>query len=181
MSLLLLSGVAHASGGGVPLDAIGFHAFNLFVLVFLLTWLLRGKIRDALANRTARIKRNIDESNTLRKEAQQRFEELEGRLDGFEGRLDEMKADAERDAGAERETMLARAEEDAARVRESAERTIRDEANRARQVLRQEVAELSVGLARKQLQAEVTADDEKRLADDFIETVKGGKNGVGHG
>ena len=74
----------------------------------------------------------------------------------------------------------ARAEEDASRIAEAAQRSIRDETDRARQVLRREVAELSVGLAREKLSASVTSDDQDRLAGDFIDTVQG-KNGAANG
>lgn len=182
MALLLFVTEAYAAGAGDPpdLNAIYYHAINFFLLVLLLTLLLRNKIKDTMANRSARIRSDIDTSNRLRKEAQQRFEDLESRLDGFERELDKMKADAETEAQFEQEAILARGEEDAARISESAQRSIRDETERARQALRREVAELSVGLARDKLSSAVTSDDQNRLAGDFIDTVKG-KNGAANG
>ena len=110
----------------------------------------------------------------------QRFEELESRLEGFENELAGMKADAESNALTEQQAIMARAEEDAARIADSAQWTIRDETERARQALRQEVAELSVGLARDKLSANVTEDDQSRLTGDFIDTVQS-KNGATNG
>lgn len=182
MALFLMVSEAYASGGGDPpdLNAIAFHAINAFLLIALLTYLLREKIRDALANRAAGVKREIDESNQARKDAAQQLEELESRLDGFETELEKMKTDAVENAAKEHEAILARAEEDAARIAESAERSIRDETERARQALRREVAELSVDLARERLSAEVNTDDQNRLAGDFIDTVQN-KNGASNG
>ena len=153
---------------------------NFFLLISLLTFLLRNKIKDALANRAARVRNDIDKSNRLRKEAQQKFEELESRLEAFEVELAKMKENAETEAQSEQQAILARAEEDAARIAESAQRSIRDETERARQALRREVAELSVDLAREKLSSSVTSDDQNRLAGDFIDTVKG-KNGAANG
>jgi len=180
--LLLLISAAHAGGDGLPpdLNAIAFHAINFLLLVGLLTYLLRDKIRDALANRAAHVKREIDDSNQARKDAAQRFEELEARLDGFESELEKMKEDAVVEADKEHNSILARAEEDAARIAESAQRSIRDETDRARQALRHEVAQLSVDLAREKLSAEVTSEDQQRLAGDFIDTVQN-KNGATNG
>ena len=182
MALFLFVSDAFAGGDGLPpdLNAIAFHAINVFLMVGLLTYLLRDKIRDALANRAANVKRDIDESNQARKDAAQRFEELEARLDGFETELEQMKTDAVESAASEHDSILARAEEDAARIAESAQRSIRDETERARQALRREVAELSVDLAREKLSSEVTKDDQKRLAGDFIDTVQN-KNGASNG
>lgn len=180
--LLLLIAEANAGADGLPPDmnAIAFHAINFVLFVGLLTYLLRDKIRDALANRSARVKREIDDSNQARKDAAQRFEDLEARLDGFETELEKMKDDAVQDAEKEHNSILARAEEDAARIAESAQRSIRDETARARQALRREVAKLSVDLAREKLTSEVTSDDQQRLAGDFIDTVQN-KNGATNG
>jgi len=181
-ALLMMSAASAAGGVDAPPDmnAIAFHAINFFLLVGLLTFLLRNKIKDALANRAIRVRNSIDTSNRLRKEAQQKFEELDARLDGFEAELVTMRETAEADAKSEQEAILARAAEDAARVTEAAQRSIRDETERARQALRREVAELSVDLAREKLSASVTADDQNRLAGDFIDTVKG-ENGAANG
>ncbi len=182
MTLFLFVSDAWASGAGDPPDwnAIGFHLINFVILASLLTFLLRGKLKEALSNRAARVKGDIDESNRLRKDAMQRFEDLESRLEGFENELAGMKAEAETNALTEQQAIMARAEEDAARIAESAQWSIRDETERARQALRQEVAELSVGLAREKISANVTEDDQSRLTGDFIDTVQG-KNGASNG
>jgi F-type H+-transporting ATPase subunit b len=92
-----------------------------------------------------------------------------------------MREEAEVAAASERDSIMARAEEDAARISESAERSIRDETERARQSLRREVAILSVDIARERLEKQVNADDQKRLAKDFVDTVKADKGEVSNG
>jgi len=187
LTLFLISSLAFAAGDGggdhhsFPKMEIIWHAVNLGILLSLLTFLLRGPIRDALANRSASVKKDIDESNRLRKEAQHRMEELDQRLSGFEAELGRMRTDAEADAAKEREAILARADTDAARVRESAERTIRDEIERARTSLRREAVELSIGLAREHLEARITSEDQERLTGDFLSLVKSGQEGSQHG
>ena len=111
-------------------------------------FLLRSKIRDALANRALRIKTSIDESNQRRKAAQQRFEELESRLEGFESELASMKADAVAKSEADHKMIVERASADAERIAEAAQRSIRDETERAARAATQ-VAELSVDLLEK--------------------------------
>jgi F-type H+-transporting ATPase subunit b len=174
---ILLTTPAYASGWDSFDDAdvqkmLLFHLINLVILFGTLTYLLRGKIRDALANRAGQIKRDIDDSNKARKDAKHRYEDLEARLSGFEGELEKMREEALIDADKEREVILAQAEQDASRVKAAAERTIRDETERARTSLRQEAAKLSVDLARERLVAEVNADDQQRLTKDFLDTVQ---------
>jgi F0F1-type ATP synthase membrane subunit b/b' len=155
-------------------------AINLFGLVAGLTYLLRNKIKDALANRALGVRKDIDSPNKARKDATLRFEELESRLAGFEDELSKMKSDAEAAAKTEHAAIIARAEDDAIRLAEAAKRSIVDETIRARQALRKEVALLSIDIARDKLKAALNADDELRLAGNFMSTVKdhnGGSNG----
>jgi len=175
MLIVLGSSNAIASGGDpvtIPWDSLGLHALNLAILLGLMTWLLRGKIKDALANRAGSIKKKIDDSNTMRKDAKHRFEDLETRMTGFEKELEGMRSDAEIEADREKESILSQAEKDATRVQESAQRTIRDETDRARASLRREAAKLSIDLARERLKSEMNDEDQARLSADFLDTVK---------
>lgn len=173
--LLLLSAPASAAGGGGPdFVALGLHAFNLALLFVVIAVLAGGKIRGAVASRSAEIKAEIDESNRLRKEAQERSAELQARLDGFEQRLAELKAEAEVEAEVERQAILRRAQAEAERIQEAAERTIRGEVAKARMALRAEAVELSMALAEERLSSTVGANDDARLADGFFQEVARG-------
>ena len=175
-----LTAPAHAAGWngfddpGIQKMLI-FHVINLVILFGGVTYMLRGKIRDALANRAGGVKRDIDASNKARKDARHRYEELEARLASFEAELQKMREDAVADAQKEKEAILAQAAQDAERVKDAAERTIRDEVARARASLKREAAKLSIDLARERLESEVNADVDKRLMGDFLGTVQGGE------
>ncbi len=180
---LAFTGTASASGWSgfdEARQSLFFHVLNLAIMFGLMTWLLRGKIRDALANRAGQIKRDIDDSNKARKDATHRYEELEARLSGFERELARMREEAVVAAEKERAIILAEAEVDAERVKVAAGRTIRDETERARASLRREAAMLSIELARARLMSDVNADDQARLTEDFLKTVQSGGE-VGHG
>ena len=187
MVLLFVPLAALASGDELTVTptehdvkSIIMHTVNLFILLGVLGYLLRGKIKDAVANRSAQIKKSIDDAAALRKETQLRFDDVERKLSGFEKQLSEMRADAESEAEKEHAAILQRAERDAKTISEAAERTIRDETARARQSLRAEAAALSVSLAEKQLSKDFNPEDQRRFADEFLGAVKK-TNGVGHG
>jgi F-type H+-transporting ATPase subunit b len=163
---------------GIPFLKLLLHAFNLALLLGLLGFLLRGRIRDALADRSVRIKREMDEINDLRKVAQERYTEIEARLQGYDKKLGELKADAEQEAAAEAKEIAARAERDALQIQKAAERTIRDETIRARQALRHDAVELAVKLAEEQLKQQITEEDQRRFASEFLDTVQSNGNGV---
>jgi len=95
-----------------------------------------------------------------------------GLLAGADRRVEEMKAEAAVEADREAKRIEERAHADASRVKETAERTIREESNRARNELRGEAARLAVALARETLKRSVTADDQDRLAREFLAAVE---------
>ena len=166
---------AHAEA--IPWGKMVFHALNLAILLGIIAWAARKPIKDAIASRSLAIKKDMDEINALRKQAQDRYAEIETRLQGYDKKLAEMKSDAEREAAAEAREIAARAERDAAQIQQAAERTIRDETLRARHALRKDAVELAVKLAEEQLRHQITEDDQRRLAADFLGTVK--ENGHG--
>lgn len=177
VGLLLLPDVALAAGGeggdhhGPPWMSLGLHAFNLALLLGVIGWFAGPKIKDAMHSRASEVKRDIDESNRLRKEAREAFEELEARLAGFEQQLAQMRKDAEKEAVEERDAILARAERDAARLQEAAERTIRSETAKARMALRKDAVALAVKLAEDRIVGQVDANDDARLSADFFSLV----------
>ena len=95
--LLVLPTAALAAGGGVGQPEgwyvdLAFHAFNLVLFVGLIVYLARGVITEALKNRSAGIAKDIEESNRLRREAQDRCDAFDARLNRFEVEFDEMRA-----------------------------------------------------------------------------------------
>lgn len=173
VATLACAAPAHAAGEGhgPPWTSMGLHTFNLLLLLGILAWFAGPRVREAMKTRAADVKRDIDESNRLRKESREAFEQLESRLAGFEQQLAQMKAQADREAAEEREAILARAETDSKRLQDAAERTIRGETAKARMALRTEAVHLAVRLAEQRLAGSVGADDDRRLGEDFFTAV----------
>ncbi len=147
------------------------------MLLGIIGWFARKPIKDAIASRSVNIKKDMDEINALRKQAQDRYTEIETRLQGYDRKLAEMKGEAEREAAAEAREIAARAERDAQQIQNAAERTIRDETLRARHALRRDAVELAVKIAEEQLKMQITEADQRRLASEFLGTVKDNGNG----
>ncbi len=167
---------------GPPWGDIALHAFNLAVLLVVLYFLVGGRIRDALANRSADLKHKLAEAQQAEAEARARFEELERKLAGFEQELSTMRDDAEGDARRERDLLTARAEAQVEQISAATARSIRDETARARQTLRADAASLAVELASREVALEIGGDDHQRLTADFLSLLESETtNGVGHG
>lgn len=172
--LLLLPGVAMAGGGeGPPFVAIAVHFANFTILFGALFFLLRKPVGEMLRARQAEVKKEIDDSNKQRKDAQARFDEMEARLARFEAEVAELKATAEKEAAADREYLRERTAADIEVLKELTEQTIRDEGRKARAALQREAVDLAVGLAEERLRASINDTDQDRLAGEFLLAVKG--------
>jgi F-type H+-transporting ATPase subunit b len=169
---------AHGEGvEGIPWAKIALHALNLVVLFGIIGWFARKPLKDAIASRATNVKKDMDDINALRKQAQDRYAEVETRLQAYDKKLAEMKGQAEQEAAAEAREIAARAERDAQQIQAAAQRTIRDETLRARQALRADAVELAVKIAEEQLKRTITEEDQRRLASEFLHTVESNRNG----
>lgn len=184
LSLLLLAvpSIALAESGhgeGIPLKEIGLHAFNFFLLIGLLAYLLRAPVRDFLNTRSAQIRKDLEDADRQRREAEERYKAIEAKLAHFESELASMKADGQADAEREAQLIAERAEKDAAHLKETAERAIREETRAARNSLRRDAVDLAVKLAEENLRAQLGPADQQKLAQEFLASIP--KEGVSNG
>lgn len=147
------------------------HGVNLVLLLLVLFFAGRGPLKRFLASRAEGIKKEITDAADLRTEAQERHAALQARLDAFDDELQAIEDDAHQRAANEEERIKARAEAMAAHILQSTERNIRDEVTRARASLRAEAVELAVELAESTLREAVAAEDQRRLARQFLATL----------
>ena len=145
---------------------------TFLVLVTLLAKFAWGPLLEALDGRQAAIRKSLDD-------AQQARQELE--------RLQQQSAQIVRDARVEAEAIISRSRGDAERLREEikqkarseadtivkgAERQIQLETGRALQQIRREAADLSVLIASKIIQRNLTKEDNERLIDEALKQVE---------
>ena len=183
MTLLLLlvpSALASAADPSViPWGSILLQAVNLALLLGVLVYFTRSPIKDALKNRSRRIGLHLDESNKMRREAQDRFDQLESRLSRIQGEIDTMRQESVAAAEGEAAHLKEETDADVARVLQAAEKAIRDEVASARRTLRQDAVEISIRLAEERLRSKVSKGDQDQLTGEFLGSVKGSSNGHG--
>ena len=148
------------------------HALNLFLFLAFVGFFARGPISDAIKNRALDIRKELTEAAQAREDARQQHADIEARLRRFESEMGQIQAEARAQGDREHDDLVARAEAEAERVLATAQRSIRDETARARHALRKEAVELAVELAAQRLSAEVEADDQRRLARQFLDSLK---------
>jgi F-type H+-transporting ATPase subunit b len=154
------------------LTSLGFHFLNFVIYGGLALFFAGPIIRDGLRARAAGIKSGILEAAKLRDEAVARDEAVSKRLGALSAEIAEMAARAKTEAVAEEARIIERAQDAARRVGETAQRQIADEGARARRAIRDEAVILAVQLAEGILAGQVQSGDQKRLADEFLNTLK---------
>lgn len=161
------------------LPDIGFHLLHFFIFVTLLFFALRRPLGDAMKNRALNVRKELTEAARERDEARQKNEELVARLGRFERELEEMRANAATEAKRDADLLIERARAEAERIGETANRSINDEVRRAKAALRAESVDLAVQLAEAALTQSVQADDQRRLARQFLDTLTTGDSAHG--
>jgi F-type H+-transporting ATPase subunit b len=171
-AVALAAGDAHGGPVTIPWSGLFWHSFNLALLLGVIFWFARRPIGDALKNRAAKVRRDIESAQGERAAARAELEDLEEKLADFELQVERLRKEMAEQAQHEREAILERAERESAAVQASAERAIRDEAQRARRQLQTEAVQLAVQLAEGILAARVGDDDQQALARKLLDAVE---------
>lgn len=159
--------------GTYVLTSMGWHAFNLALFFAIVYFGFGSTIRDAVRGRAVRIRTELDEAQELRNEAVAHHDAIASRLAKLESEIAGMNDRADQDVAAEAARIEARAKVAATSVAETAKRQIADEAARASRALKAEAVELAVELAEGILTKQMKADDQQRLAAQFLASVDG--------
>jgi len=146
--------------------------FTFLVLVTLLAKFAWGPLLKALEQRQAAIRKSLDDAALAQKqlaEMQQQSEKMirDARVEA-DGIISRSRGDAER----LREEMKQKARAEADTIVKSAERQIQLETGRALQQIRKEAADLSVLIASKIIQRNLSREDNERLIDETIRQVE---------
>lgn len=148
---------------------------NFAVLALLLYLVSRSRIPVMFRNRTASIRKAMEEAARASVEANQRLGEIEARLARLDHEIGAMQQQAEKEAAGEEEKLRLAAAQDARRMVEAAEQEIAAAATMARRELKAYAAELSVALAGKRIQ--IDQDTDAALVRGFAEQLSDGRRG----
>ena len=145
---------------------------NFAVLALLIYLISRSRIPLMFRNRTASIRKAMEEAARASAEANRRLGEIEARLSRLDHEIAAMQQQAEKEAGSEEEKLRLAAAQDARRMVGAAEQEIAAAATMARRELRAYAAELSVALAEKRIQ--IDQDTDAALVRGFAEQLSNG-------
>lgn len=150
---------------------------NLLILFLILKKFLYKPVRNTLDKR----QQEVDEVYSLAKDvldqANADREAYEKKLLGADEECDELIREAQQSARQRSSGIIAEAEDKAAGIMRRAENEIELAKSEAESSMKKEIAELSVRLAEKLLEREISSSDHKALIDSFISDIGAEGNG----
>jgi len=166
---------SHAVAGGslsaAKLKDLGLRIMNFAVLLFLLVKFAAKPIGSGLAGRRKAIKDEIEELEARKTAAEKSYREFEQKLATVEKDIDKVVDRAIAQAEIEKAKIIEKAEQAAADIKRQAEMVIQKEIMEARRTLKNEVAEQAAVLAEELIVKNLTADDQVKIVEDYLDKV----------
>jgi F-type H+-transporting ATPase subunit b len=153
------------------LQALLWPAVNLVILISVLVYFARQPLRTFFDKRRRDIQSELQTAADQLAEAETTYANWQRRMIDLDRELDEIRETSRQRAEAERERIIEDARATAARIRRDTTAAVELELRRAREILREEAAQLAIELAGERLHREVTDSDRDRLIDEFIARI----------
>ena len=146
---------------------------TFLVLVALLAKFAWRPLLDALERRQESIRKSLDDARQAKQELEKLHVESQRILAAARVEADQILSSTRSDANRFREELKQRAQAEAAGIVKNAERQIELETTRALQQIRTEAVDLSVAIASKLLERNVTKEDNERLIEQTFKEIEG--------
>ena len=164
-------GGEHHADSGVIIKDFVWRCLNFAVMAGLLIYFVRKPIKSGLQSRRADIEKALADATAAREAAEAKVSEYQQKLAKASAEIDTIYAAIRREGELERDRIIASAKEMAGKIELEADSKAASAVARARAELRAEAARLAVELAEELLSKNVTAADQKRLVDEYMQKV----------
>lgn len=168
VNALTNSFVIGAAGGGVEWGTVIVTVITFAILLALLKKFAWGPLKEVMDKRERDINRDIDEAEEAKLNAQKIEEENKKTLKQTQDEVQRILEDARVQARKQHEEIIHEANIRANGMIETAQSEINSEKERALADINNQVSELSVLIASKVLQKEISEQDQKELVDKYL-------------
>lgn len=162
-------GHAQESKGWVATDT--YRVMNFAVLAIALFFLLRKPLAKGLSDRTTGIRDQLSDLEARKKEAEAQLADYSEKLAGLDQEAEQLVAEYIRQGNETRERILQEAEKAAEKLEIQALRNIEHEFKTAKAKLQEDILEKALVKAEEIIQERITAEDQDRLVDEYLEKV----------
>ena len=162
-------GVEHEEGL-LPVIA---RLVNFAILIGTLVYLLRSPLMGYLNDRGTQIRSDLVNAAEMKRAAAAQLEEIDRRMKALPGELEALRVQGAQEIAAEEARIRAAASAERDRVLEQARRDIDQHVKVAERELVSHAADLAVAVAAERIRKTITDDDQKRLADRYVQQLRG--------
>ena len=170
VTIFAAGGGGHTDSGVVLKDFL-YRCFNFALMVGVLVYFVNKPIRKGLKDRSAAIEKTLAEAEAAKQAAEAKHREYTEKLAKATEEIANIRTSIRHEGELERDKIIAAAKEMAAKVEREAENKAAGVVAKARAELREEASRLAVELAEEMLKKQVSADDQKRLVDEYMQKV----------
>ena len=143
-----------------------------FVVLFILMWKYAlPKVQQTMDERAETIRRNLDEAERVRNEAQGILEEYQRQLADAKNEANRIIEESRQTAEQLRRDLMQRAENEVEELRERSRQEIAAAQERATSELQSRVADLAIELAERVVEQSLDREANTRLIESYIEQV----------
>ncbi|WP_413305257.1 F0F1 ATP synthase subunit B [Bacillus sp. 1P10SD] len=162
--------LATAAEGGshINLGDIFFQLLMFIILLALLKKFAWGPLMGIMKEREAHIVNEINAAENSRLEAKKLLEEQRSLLKEARTEAQNLMENARKQGDIQREEIVVAARTEAERIKEAAKLEIEQQKEKAVAAIREQVASLSVLIASKVIEKELTAADQEQLISEYI-------------
>jgi F-type H+-transporting ATPase subunit b len=141
------------------------------LLAIAMRYFAYGPVKQAMEARTERIRKNLDDAERVKGEAQGLLDDYQRQLADARSEAGRIIEEARQTADAMRRDLMARAEADAAEARQRSQADIEASISRAEGELRERVAGLAIELAEMVVQRSLDRDSQLQLVNSYIDQL----------
>ncbi len=170
VAVMASEGGGHADSGAILKDFL-YRCFNFALMVGLLAYFVTKPIRKGLRDRRAEIEKTLADAQAAQEAAEAKYREYSDKLARATEEIAGIAEAIRREGEVEREKILVAAREMAVKIERETDNKAAGAVSKARAELREEAARLAVELAEGLLKKQVSADDQKRLVDEYMQKV----------
>lgn len=150
----------------------GFALINFVVFLYLLNRLAGKDFKGFMLARHNDVRKALDRAREVEAKAQEQLRHFEERTKAVDAEIAALLATFQKQAEAERQSIITRAEADAQKLLRDAESQVQVALEAARRELEQKAALLAVDLAEKLIVSRITDADQHRLVDRYLAQVE---------
>lgn len=146
---------------------------NFGIIAFVLVKFGRKPIKDFFANRRQEIDHQIKKYEQQKEAAEEKIAEATQMLNNSIARFEKIKMRIVEDGEKKKQQIIEGARQESRILLEGTKQRIENQIVGARNLIRSELIESAIALAEKRLPEEITAADEQKLLDHFMESAAG--------